>query len=101
NILKHAEETESPASHTGRISCDLAAIGSKLALAAQAQCNALTVDVEDYFHVSALASRIDRESWSSLDYRVEASTGKLLDLFAEFELKATFFVLGWVAERSP
>lgn len=60
----------------------------------------MTVDVEDYFHVSALASQIDRESWSRLDYRVEASTGKLLDLFAEFDIKATFFILGWVAERS-
>lgn len=71
------------------------------ASAADVHVNALTVDVEDYFHASALASRVDRTSWSSLDYRVEANTERLLELFAEFGVQATFFVLGWVAERSP
>ena len=63
--------------------------------------NALTVDVEDYFHVAALAPRITRDSWDSRESRVVDNTQRLLDLFEEFEAKATFFVLGWVAERQP
>ncbi len=63
--------------------------------------NAMTVDVEDYFHVAALASVIKRDDWPRMEYRAEESTRKLLDLFAQFEISATFFVLGWVARRSP
>ena len=63
--------------------------------------NAMTVDVEDYFHVAALASAIDRSSWDEMEYRAEASTRRLLDLFEKANLRATFFVLGWVAKRSP
>jgi polysaccharide deacetylase family protein (PEP-CTERM system associated) len=63
--------------------------------------NAMTVDVEDYFHVAALAQSIDRSDWDSMEYRAEASTRRLLDLFAESNIHATFFVLGWVARRSP
>jgi len=63
--------------------------------------NAMSVDVEDYFHVAALASSIDRRHWNQMEYRAEASTHRLLDLFDENRLKATFFVLGWVAQRSP
>ncbi len=62
--------------------------------------NALTVDVEDYFHVSAFANSIDQRDWSRHPLRVEKNTHRLLDLFDEFEAKATFFVLGWVAERT-
>jgi polysaccharide deacetylase family protein (PEP-CTERM system associated) len=61
----------------------------------------MTVDVEDYFHVAALAGSIDRSSWDQREYRVEASTRRLLDLFEQSNLRATFFVLGWVAKRSP
>jgi polysaccharide deacetylase family protein (PEP-CTERM system associated) len=61
--------------------------------------NALTVDVEDYFHVSAFARSIDRKDWDDHPLRVESNTRRLLDLFDEYDLKATFFVLGWVAER--
>ena len=61
--------------------------------------NALTIDVEDYFHVSALASSIHRDSWTSQESRVVGSTQRLLDLFGKFDVRATFFVLGWVAER--
>ena len=61
--------------------------------------NALTVDVEDYFHVSAFADNIDRHDWGSHPLRVEANTRRLLDLFDEYNARATFFVLGWVAER--
>lgn len=63
--------------------------------------NAMTVDVEDYFHVAALAQSIDRSRWGEMEYRAEANTRRLLDLFDEFSIRATFFVLGWVGQRSP
>lgn len=63
--------------------------------------HALTVDVEDYFHVSAFADVIRRDEWSNHSLRVEQNTHRLLDLFDECRTKATFFVLGWVAERLP
>jgi polysaccharide deacetylase family protein (PEP-CTERM system associated) len=63
--------------------------------------NAMTVDVEDYFHVAALAKSIDRSTWDQREYRAEASTRRLLDVFEQSNIRATFFVLGWVAKRSP
>lgn len=63
--------------------------------------NALTVDVEDYFHVSAFAATIAREDWDTYESRIERNTHKLLDIFHEREQQGTFFVLGWVAERYP
>ena len=63
--------------------------------------NALTVDVEDYFHVSALAASIHRDTWTSRESRVVGNTHRLLDLFGECKVRGTFFVLGWVAERHP
>jgi polysaccharide deacetylase family protein (PEP-CTERM system associated) len=63
--------------------------------------NAMSVDVEDYFHVAALSKAIDREQWNTMEYRAESSTHRLLDLFDEHGIKSTFFVLGWVARRSP
>lgn len=63
--------------------------------------NALTVDVEDYFQVSAFERTFPRESWGGLRSRVEQNTQVLLELFAAHEVRATFFVLGWVAERHP
>lgn len=63
--------------------------------------NALTVDVEDYFHVAALASGIHRDTWAARESRVVANTEKLLAMFDEFGVRGTFFVLGWVAERHP
>ena len=62
---------------------------------------ALTVDVEDYFQVGAFETVIERSQWDHLPHRVVENTGKVLDIFAEFGLKGTFFVLGWVAERYP
>jgi polysaccharide deacetylase family protein (PEP-CTERM system associated) len=61
--------------------------------------NALTVDVEDYFHVSAFKNVIDRKDWGLHPLRVERNTGTVLDLFDEYSVKGTFFFLGWVAER--
>jgi len=63
--------------------------------------NVLTIDVEDYFHVSALAKSIDRNNWDSMESRVTLNVHRLLDLFDEHNVKATHFVLGWVAERFP
>lgn len=63
--------------------------------------NAFSVDVEDYFHVEALAPVVDRSTWADREYRAEASTHRLLELLAGENVKATFFVLGWVAQRSP
>ncbi len=62
--------------------------------------NALTVDVEDYFQVSAFANSIGQHEWADHTLRVEQNTHRLLDLFDEYQIKATFFVLGWVAERT-
>jgi polysaccharide deacetylase family protein (PEP-CTERM system associated) len=63
--------------------------------------NALTVDVEDYFQVEAFASIISRDDWEHLPRRVERNTERLLELFAAAGVRATFFTLGWVAERHP
>ena len=63
--------------------------------------NVLTIDVEDYFHVAALAKSIDPEDWDSISPRVTRNSYQLLDLFDEKNVKATHFVLGWVAERFP
>ena len=63
--------------------------------------NAMTVDVEDYFQVQALADRISRGDWERLPSRVERNTDLVLRLFADQGVKATFFTLGWVAERHP
>ena len=63
--------------------------------------NGLSVDVEDWFQVGAFERVIDRDDWPTLQSRVEANTDAVLDLFAESNSKATFFTLGWVAERCP
>jgi polysaccharide deacetylase family protein (PEP-CTERM system associated) len=63
--------------------------------------NAMSVDVEDYFQVQAFADRISRGDWDRLPRRVDRNVNRLLDLFAEAEIRSTFFTLGWVAERHP
>jgi polysaccharide deacetylase family protein (PEP-CTERM system associated) len=63
--------------------------------------NALSVDVEDWFQVGAFEGVIDRNDWDSLECRVERNTDAVLALFDEAGIKATFFTLGWVAERYP
>ncbi len=63
--------------------------------------NAMTVDVEDYFQVQAFAHCIDRRNWDTFPPRVELNTNRVLDQFARAGVKATFFTLGWVAERFP
>lgn len=63
--------------------------------------NALTVDVEDYFHVAALAEAISVDQWDEMPCRVESNTMRLLDMFDEGGAGCTFFILGWVADRYP
>ncbi|MBN7827834.1 polysaccharide deacetylase family protein, partial [Bowmanella dokdonensis] len=63
--------------------------------------NAMTVDVEDFFHVSAFDKIITPADWDSYKPRVDANTRRLLDVFAQHGVKSTFFILGWVAERYP
>jgi polysaccharide deacetylase family protein (PEP-CTERM system associated) len=64
-------------------------------------CNAMSVDVEEWFQVQAFAEVIERRQWSALESRVAASTDRVLASFARADVRATFFILGWVAERHP
>ena len=66
-----------------------------------AMLNALSVDVEDWFQVGAFERVIDRADWDGLQHRVERNSDAVLAMFAEAGVKATFFTLGWVAERYP
>jgi polysaccharide deacetylase family protein (PEP-CTERM system associated) len=63
--------------------------------------NVFSVDVEDYFHVEAFSDVVDRSRWDGYACRVEANTQRVLDLLDECQVKGTFFILGWVAERYP
>lgn len=63
--------------------------------------NAMSIDVEDYFQVSAFAPYIRREDWNGLECRVERNVERILALLAEKQVRATFFTLGWIAERYP
>jgi polysaccharide deacetylase family protein (PEP-CTERM system associated) len=63
--------------------------------------NALTIDVEDYFQVSALAPHIERSAWDTTPCRIERNVDRLLELMNQHRAKATFFTLGWIAQRYP
>ena len=63
--------------------------------------NALTIDVEDYFQVSAFAPHIKRSEWNSRECRIERNVGRILEMLSNHHTKATFFTLGWIAERYP
>ena len=63
--------------------------------------NAMTVDVEDYFQVSAFEGVVQKKDWDNISLRVGDNTNRLLDLFAKNSVKSTFFTLGWVAQRCP
>lgn len=64
-------------------------------------CNAMSVDVEDWFQVGAFEGVIDKADWPTLEARVERNTDAVLALFADTGIQATFFTLGWVAKRNP
>ena len=63
--------------------------------------NAMSIDVEDYFHVSVFDGIVPRSEWDRMESRVCANTERLLDIFDEYRVRGTFFVLGWVGERHP
>ena len=63
--------------------------------------NAMSVDVEDYFQVSAFERAVDRRQWERLESRVCRNTDRLLEIFADADVRGTFFILGWVADRYP
>jgi polysaccharide deacetylase family protein (PEP-CTERM system associated) len=70
-------------------------------MAAMRLVNAMSVDVEDWFQVSAFENHIDRADWDRLPCRIPRNVERILALFDEEDVKATFFTLGWVAERFP
>ena len=63
--------------------------------------NGMSVDVEDYFQVSNFETLAPLNEWDKWELRVENNTNRILDIFAKFNIKATFFILGWVAEKVP
>lgn len=63
--------------------------------------NAMSVDVEDYFQVSAFEPYVKKEEWDNIPCRVEQNVDRILQLFSERNIKATFFTLGWMAQRYP
>lgn len=63
--------------------------------------NALTIDVEEYFQVNAFAGQISQDQWSFYPLRVDGNTRRILDMLDSYSISATFFILGWVAERLP
>lgn len=71
------------------------------AIKASGLVNAMTVDVEDYFQVSAFEQHVAKAQWQNWPLRVENNTHRILDLFAAHEVRGTFFTLGWIAERYP
>ena len=87
-------------SGSGRPISEDAAVG-RLEASPVTPRNAMTVDVEDYFQVGAFAATISRSEWENLPQRVERNTERTLEVFADCGASATFFTLGWVAERHP
>ena len=74
---------------------------ARSAMASAQITNALTIDVEDYFQVSAFAPYIRRDEWDARECRIERNIGRILEMLAENRIHATFFTLGWIAERYP
>jgi polysaccharide deacetylase family protein (PEP-CTERM system associated) len=74
-------------------------ISSELSKTPEPPTDALSVDVEDYFHVEAFADRISPDQWATFPSRVRRNCDRILNLFERYGWRATFFVLGWVAER--
>ncbi len=63
--------------------------------------NYLTIDVEDYFQVAAFEDIIQPESWGYMDFRAQKNTDCILNILDEHQIKATFFIVGWIAEKCP
>jgi polysaccharide deacetylase family protein (PEP-CTERM system associated) len=88
-------------SSVSRVLPSEASVRSAYAPSARQIVNAMSVDVEDYFQVSAFDGHVSRERWDGLESRVCRNTERLLEIFEQASVRATFFVLGWVAERHP
>ena len=86
---------------TGEAGNRLTAGGSRPSPRAGRLVNAMTVDVEDYFQVEALSACFPHSHWDAVACRVEGNVDRLLALFEATGVRATFFVLGWIAERYP
>lgn len=84
----------SPKPAAGKENADAASSGTTIV-------NAMSIDIEEHFQVGAFETVIDRADWARLPSRVEANTDRVLAMFADAGVKATFFTLGWVAERCP
>jgi polysaccharide deacetylase family protein (PEP-CTERM system associated) len=97
-MQQYSDTSERPAAEVA--AQDSAAGGSRVA-AANGIVNAMSVDVEDYFQVSAFADQVSPGDWDNHSCRVERNTDLILQMFADHDTKATFFMLGWVAERYP
>ena len=78
-----------------------AGIGKPRTTAERAVLNAMTVDVEEYFQVSAFEGHIARDDWDHIPTRLDYGLERVLDLLAEFDVLGTFFILGWIADRHP
>lgn len=63
--------------------------------------NALTIDLEDYYHAASFEHIIDKRNWDDMESRIQQNLEKILSILDEYQVKATFFALGWVAERYP
>lgn len=92
-------DTAAPAGPAGA-NADAPAVAARSGLT-QAPTNALTIDVEDYFQVSAFAPYIRRDEWDARECRVERNVDRILALLESRGTHATFFTLGWIAERHP
>jgi len=99
-IAEKSRISEPVVADTGRRNAESPDVGRN-APAGGAGRNAMTVDVEDYFQVGAFADIISRADWDSLPGRVERNTDRTLEMFSDCGTTATFFTLGWVAERHP
>jgi len=63
--------------------------------------NALTIDLEDYYHATAFEQIIDKRNWENMESRIQQNLEKVLSILDEYQVKATFFALGWIAEHHP
>src|SRR5579864_8932770 len=90
-----------PASSDGIVSVDRLVTPARASRLPIHPCNALTIDVEDYFQVEAFAGIIERRDWENHPQRVAQNTHRLLDILSDAGIAGTFFTLGWVAQRHP
>ena len=75
-------------------------VKKKIILSGEEKVNVLSIDVEDYYHVAAFEKHVRFEDWDKFESRVERNTRHLLELLSQGNIEATFFFLGWVAERN-